>query len=189
MLQNTWRLQVDYIRTRCNTLRAVGLSDRSFISSSTLSSLFELRFQMAYFIDNLEAFLQRDVLSTQHILVQQRIETIGELENGRFDLLRNTLMEYLTSIYSQCFLSIRSIAQALFDIIDLAHGFSAFFERAMTTDVTMMEDNLEKYRVTFEKNAQFLFRTLSNAKENLNNPYLTQLLMRLDFNQFFSRVV
>ena len=42
------------------------------------------------------------------------------------------------------------------------------------------------YFQTFSRQSSLLFRILSNVKASLSSPHLTQLLLRIDYNKFFS---
>jgi len=142
-----------------------------------------LRTNMSFLVNNLQYYLQVDVIETQFEVLREKIsnsedyETVCEAHN-----------EYLNSLHGQCFLGMKPITRSLDDIFNLCLQFSNMI---LTNDSNALDlEEVASMVKQFRRYATFLLTVLRGVKRKLqSSPYLTnlaQLLLRIDYNNFFS---
>jgi hypothetical protein len=165
-LHRLWRLQQQIGKS---------LSSRECI---VWIGFWQLRSHMVFFIDHFVHYVQHDVVDVHYNALIKTIQTTRD-----FDPLHQAFDHCINMILSQCFLNIRTIHQTLYAIFDHVLEFSVYFEQFPSLRDT---SKLHTFQQVYHRHMNFLFRTLSNVQSNLNNPHLTQFLLRLDFNGYYS---
>mmetsp|Transcript_42394 Transcript_42394/g.68756 ORF Transcript_42394/g.68756 Transcript_42394/m.68756 type:complete len:660 (+) Transcript_42394:3-1982(+) len=147
---------------------------------SKLFAIWRLRSQMAFVIDNLQYYMQVDVIDAQYTLMQQKIEQATD-----FEMVSRAHEEYLAALITQCFLHHRSnvIMRVLENIIESCYRFCGMvrngYENMEMAEVAKMAKN-------FEWQACFLLALLMGVDEMYSSPHLSRFLLRLDYNHHFS---
>lgn len=140
-----------------------------------------LRSHMAFLIDNLQYFLQVDVLETHFIQLLQKIESTRD-----FEAVRLAHDQFLVSLMAQCFLLTKPVHHCLIEILDLCFSFCSLMTQ--TSTVTERElTHMDKLAQGFNRQSSLLFKILSGVRNHHASPHLTQLLLRLDFNKYYSQ--
>lgn len=146
-----------------------------------------LRSRMQFVVDNLQFYLQVDVLEVQY---HKLIDTIEKTKD--FEQVRNAHEEYLAVLTQQCFLHDKHfIIKYINRILSLCMEFCHYIEKAEKK--TYSEDEqlefIKQLSVDFDKNCAFLFGILSKVTSKVGNRmYLAKLKMRIDYNFYFSRI-
>ncbi|XP_041457139.1 gamma-tubulin complex component 4-like [Lytechinus variegatus] len=140
-----------------------------------------LRSHMAFLIDNLQYYLQVDVLETHFIQLLQKIELKRD-----FEAVRLAHDQFLVSLITQCFLLTKPVHHCLTEILDLCYSFCSLMMQ--TSTVTDRElTHMDKLAQGFNRQSSLLFKILSGVRNHHASPHLTQLLLRLDFNKYYSQ--
>ncbi|KAK8400149.1 hypothetical protein O3P69_003091 [Scylla paramamosain] len=142
-----------------------------------------LRHHMALLIDNIQYYLQADVLESQH---WQLVKAVNETQD--YQQLVAAHHVFLASVAAQCFLHSPVVARAIHCLLGLVHRFCAHLESFVgngSTDREMVESLHEE----FERAAAQLFFMLSNLRLHRaeQQQHTSQLIMRIDYNRYYSR--
>eukprot|EP00697_Spironema_sp_BW2_P001933 gnl/Spiro4/12596_TR6663_c0_g1_i1.p1 gnl/Spiro4/12596_TR6663_c0_g1~~gnl/Spiro4/12596_TR6663_c0_g1_i1.p1 ORF type:complete len:769 (-),score=221.58 gnl/Spiro4/12596_TR6663_c0_g1_i1:104-2410(-) len=154
---------------------------RTASSSSSAPSWWQLRTKMSFLIDNLQYYLQVDVLETQFSILLQKLSTATD-----FETVSKAHDNYLAVIASQCFISVKLISSALESVFaDCLKLCTMIFDgRGREPDAAELAA-LDK---DFDRQAFFLFTILSGVRLNQSPqaPAVARLLLHIDYNHFFS---
>lgn len=140
-----------------------------------------LRTNMAFLVSNLQYYLHVDVLEVQFLKLKQKIT-----ESEDFESIKQAHQDYLNSLVGQSFLQMKPIARSLDDLFSLCLQFCTY----VTINAELDMDEIDAMVKQFRRFATFLLTILRGVKRKLqSSPYLTnlsQLLMRIDYNSYFS---
>lgn len=173
-LHQTWRKQQRFYKSLTT------------YQSSIWMEMCHIRYQMTFFIDLLQIYIQDEVIEINH---KNLIHTIGTSHD--FDQLCRALDHYVSTLFSYCFLHVNSIHHSFYDIFDAILGFCAYIERVPNCPSKIILSNrseFTRFQEVFHQNVSLLFQKFSNVQGNLSNPHLTQFLLRLDFNHYYGRL-
>jgi gamma-tubulin complex component 4 len=147
-----------------------------------LMPLWRLRAHMSFLVDNLQYYLQVDVLEAQW---QAFMSTAATCED--FEELSAAHEACLSALHAQCFLQASSVSTALHQIFQLCLSLCrmlSYSEAGARAEATYRSQFATVSR-EFSRQSAFLFAFLSNMSSPQQSPHLAQLLLRLNFNQFF----
>ncbi|XP_022106638.1 gamma-tubulin complex component 4-like [Acanthaster planci] len=147
------------------------------------ASKWRLRSHMAFLVDNLQYYLQVDVLETQFTQLIDKISSTRD-----FEAVRLAHDQFLTSLLGQCFLLMKPVSHCLNEIMELCHSFAVL----LITHAASMTDrevtHMDKLSQGFSRQSSLLFKILSSVRSHHQaSPHLSQLLLRLDFNKYYSQ--
>ena len=142
--------------------------------------LFLLRSKMDFLIQNLQYYLQVDVLEAQYSLMLKKIA-----QSEDFTLLIRAHDEFVSALVSQCFISMKVVRKALEEICSLIQSFCGLIQHSLP-DAPAARD-VERISKGFQRQASFLFTILSGVSSHQAAPHLAQLLLRVDYNQYYSQ--
>ncbi len=138
-----------------------------------LHPLWRLRAHMAFFVDNLQYYLQVDVLEAQWAALVQTANQCADFE----ELVR-AHEATLGAIHAQCFLQSASVSAAL----------ESIFEQSLELCHLLGDDGGGTPRAAvareFGKQVSFFVSYLSGVSSPQASQHLAQLLLRLRFNEF-----
>ncbi|XP_023227002.1 gamma-tubulin complex component 4-like [Centruroides sculpturatus] len=142
--------------------------------------LWQLRTHMSFLVDNLQYYLQVDVLESQFSLFVEKVKSIKDFEE-----IQHAHENFLTSITSQSFLMLEPVYLCLKEILNqclalctLVLQSSPFGQKELT--------QLNSIALNFRRQTHLLFRVLSSFYSHHSSPHLAQLLLRIDYNKYFS---
>lgn len=158
-----------------------------------------LRAKISFIIDNLLYYLQVDVINAHY---QQLINTIEKLQD--FDSVRKAHNNFLSTISTQCFLNSKEVKESIRKLSAIIVQFCLIVQSdykeilqfdnievkikdpslELKAKVARLKVNVEMLTEQWDQQTNALFHILSNVK--LTSPYLTQLLLRMDYNRYFS---
>jgi uncharacterized protein YsxB (DUF464 family) len=126
--------------------------------------------QMSFFLDNFMSYLQVDVIEA-HFSYLKKI--LGESDD--FEEVRKHHEQYVAGIAIQCFLHAPRVVREVQEIARCSHLLSdALAKGGILTD---LEND-------FDRHSKEVFKILSSYKNQ--HPALGQLLLRLNFNGYYS---
>jgi gamma-tubulin complex component 4 len=154
-----------------------------------VTMLLLLRARMSFLIENLQFYLHADVLDVQYELLTKRINDTKD-----FEVALRAHEDYLKKITSQCFLNKKQIQvlKKLFDMIMqlcalVTTEFAVDKEDRQEEEQPNLSETIQELTREYDRQANLLFQILSGQK--VLSPHLAQLLVRLDYNKFFSQSI
>ncbi len=166
-------------RVSCELQRAwASITQRQYKTMASkdtfnLTPMWSLRARMAFFVDNLQFYLQVDVIDSQYQELQKKIA-----ESKDFETVKAAHEQYLNAISSQSFLRSTMIRRALDDIFRVCLQFCSLLNK-FGDDLTKVSlSEVATLTKDFDRYLCFLFSLIARLN--------TQLVLRLDFNGFLS---
>lgn len=166
-LQQAWAPQM--------ALKAYSIEKRA-----PLMPVLGLRSRMQFLIDNLQFYLQVDVLEVQHQALLQRIE-----ESKDFQEVRKAHSDYLDHLTNHCFLRDRVIYKALSACFETCQDLCRLLEVRRTAATA---GEVEMLATAFERHSCNLFLLVSRKTNLAGSTHLAQLIVRIDYNHYFTRL-
>ncbi|XP_065185872.1 gamma-tubulin complex component 4-like [Sycon ciliatum] len=143
--------------------------------------LWKLRAEMAFFVDNLQYYLQVDVLTVQYRQLIERIEN-----EQSFEAIHLAHDSFLASLTAQCFLNSKPASHCLKEILRMAGILYDLLQRLETWSDGDHKRLMDLQKM-FARQSGLLLKILSSVGNHRSNPHLAQLLLRSDFNYFYSK--
>lgn len=148
----------------------------------SLRSVWELRTHMAFLINNLQYYVQVDVLETQF---SQLLDKVGSTHD--YETIKHAHEKYLTTLQSQLFLTQPSISRCLQEMMKLCNAFSSLLQSCPELLLRAREqEEVARIAKDFSKQSSLFFDIVSGIKVHGCAPHLAQLLLRVDYNKYFS---
>ncbi|PSN56212.1 hypothetical protein C0J52_01399 [Blattella germanica] len=174
-----------------------GNSNRNVCFSVCVSdpAVWNLRNRLMFLVDNLQYYLQVDVLESQYAILQNALQATKD-----FEQVQKAHTTFQVNILSQSFLITEEgpssiddsdgrnnpVQQVLTKILNLSEKFCASASQ-WTSDLneTQLEE-LHELVKEYERLAMYLLQLLTDLSLHPCGSHLLQLLLRLDFNRWFS---
>lgn len=144
---------------------------RQVRSAQTERAAFQLRAHMSFFIDNIMAYAQLDVIEVEYAKFHHSFRSTEDFQD-----LKRHHETFITEVASQCFLQIPKIVASVQELVRCAYDLCAYTSGNMP--------QLREMKRRFEKESAFIFNILSSIRTR--HASLGQLLLRLDYNRFQS---
>jgi len=132
----------------------------------------QLRSQMNFLLDNLMSYFQLDIIEAHFVSLNKQIN-----ESQDFEEVRRYHDQYVSSIASHCFLNAPKIVRAIQEIVRSCHELCS---------ALLAKEDLEQIRRRFDQESLYIFKMLSGVRNQ--HSALGQLLLRLDFNGFYTKL-
>ncbi|XP_065059510.1 gamma-tubulin complex component 4-like [Rhopilema esculentum] len=168
-LQTLWALQMVRKRSKDDS-RVIGAA-----------KTWSLRRKMAFLIDNLQYYLQVDVLEAQF---SELVHAIKETRD--FESIQTAHDRFLTKLMAQCFITMKPVFNTLGEVLKISRMFSEVVTMNVDKWTEREQSRSEELGKAFEQHSLLLFKILSSVRSHQVSPHLAQLLLRIDFNKFFS---
>lgn len=170
-LHKCWTLQMP-----CNTRHHT-----KYLDDLNTRKLWHLRSCMTFIIDNLQYYLQVDVIESQHSVLMDKIKSMDF-----FDDIQMAHGFFLATVTAQTFISMKPVYQSLREVFNLCEAFCNLVEQIARAPRETISNEVEEYSNKFFLQTQLLLRILSSIRSHQASPHLGQLLTRIDFNKYFS---
>ncbi|XP_063305026.1 gamma-tubulin complex component 4 isoform X1 [Pelobates fuscus] len=141
-----------------------------------------LRNHMAFLVDNLQYYLQVDVLESQFSQLLQQINSTRDFES-----IRLAHDHFLSNLLAQSFILLKPVFHCLNEILDLCHSFCSLVSQNLGPLDERGAGQLDILVKGFSCQSSLLFRILSSVRNHQINPDLAQLLLRLDYNKYYTQ--
>ncbi|KAJ7388784.1 Gamma-tubulin complex component 4 [Desmophyllum pertusum] len=160
----------------------MGTKHLSTAQLANMTKIWLSRMHMAFLVDNLQYYLQVDVLETQFSQLVEKINSTRDFES-----IRLAHDHFITTLMAQSFLLMKPVSHCLDEILNLCQSFSSLLLQTGSTGLTQRElTQIENITKTYERQTVLLFQILSSVRSHQASPHLAQLLLRIDFNKHFS---
>lgn len=141
----------------------------------------QLRNHMSFLVDNLQYYLQVDVIESQYGILVEKINSTRD-----YEAVKLAHDHFLSALLAQSFVHMKAVAHCLYEILDQCSVFTALVVRCESPMSHKDIAQLETIAKNLQRQSGFLFKLLSSVRSSSSSPHLAQLLLRLDFNKFFS---
>ncbi|XP_074111363.1 gamma-tubulin complex component 4 [Cotesia typhae] len=148
----------------------------------------QLRNNLIFILDNLQYYLQVDVLESQHAVMENRMKSTENFED-----VQTAHSVFLANVLSQTFLAssnekhknpVNNLIRLLLRLCD------DFILQASIWEVNKLlsteKEELKALTDTLSTIMDLLIKTLNKVRAQPSGVHLAQLLLRLDFNRWFS---
>ncbi|CAG4946908.1 unnamed protein product [Colias eurytheme] len=162
---------------------------------STRFSTCQLHNKLMFLMDNLQHYLQADVLETNFSRLMSEVESTND-----FEKLKRAHANFLADVLSQSFLTVTSedgdtssdtldclnnpVLSNIVELLRLCHSFCSLSE--FEPDPTKEDYYIRGYSERFNKLVTQLMQLLASVRERPSGVHLARLLMRLDYNRWLS---
>nr|XP_028562863.1 gamma-tubulin complex component 4 isoform X1 [Podarcis muralis] len=166
-LQHCWALQMWCKRLESNRTDAIK---------------WQLRHHMTFLVDNLQYYLQVDVLESQFSQLLQQINSTRDFES-----IRLAHDHFLSNLLAQSFILLKPAFHCLNEILDLCHSFCSLVSQNRGPLDERGTAQLSILAKGFSCQSSLLFKILSSVHNHQINSDLAQLLLRLDYNKYYTQ--
>ncbi|KAK2103623.1 Gamma-tubulin complex component 4 [Saguinus oedipus] len=166
-LQHCWALQMQRKHLKSNQTDAIK---------------WRLRNHMAFLVDNLQYYLQVDVLESQFSQVLHQINSTRDFES-----IRLAHDHFLSNLLAQSFILLKPVFHCLNEILDLCHSFCSLVSQNLGPLDERGAAQLSILVKGFSRQSSLLFKILSSVRNHQINSDLAQLLLRLDYNKYYTQ--
>lgn len=166
-LQHCWALQMQRKHLKHNQTDAVKS---------------RLRNHMAFLVDNLQYYLQVDVLESQFSQLLQQINSTRDFES-----IRLAHDHFISNLLAQSFILLKPVFHCLNEILELCHNFCSLVSQNVTPLDERGIAQLDILVKGFSRQSFLLFKILSSVRNHQINSDLAQLLLRLDYNKYYTQ--
>ncbi|KAG8001165.1 Gamma-tubulin complex component 4 [Nibea albiflora] len=201
-------LSVRRVQSQLQHCWALQMQRKHLKSSQTDAVKWRLRNHMAFLIDNLQYYLQVDVLESQFSQLLQQINSTRDFES-----IRLAHDHFLSNLLAQSFILLKpvrtaqTLSAALFhlsgclfnkcfcpqvfhclnEILELCHNFCSLVSQSVVPLDERGTAQLDILVKGFRRQSSLLFKILSSVRNHQINSDLAQLLLRLDYNKYYTQ--
>ncbi|KAK9542243.1 hypothetical protein VZT92_000118 [Zoarces viviparus] len=175
-------LSVRRVQSQLQHCWALQMQRKHLKSSQTDAVKWRLRNHMAFLIDNLQYYLQVDVLESQFSQLLQQINSTRDFES-----IRLAHDHFLSNLLAQSFILLKPVFHCLNEILDLCQTFCSLVSQSVVLLDERGTAQLDILVKGFRRQSSLLFKILSSVRNHQINSDLAQLLLRLDYNKYYTQ--
>uniref|UniRef100_A0A8P4KR31 Gamma-tubulin complex component n=1 Tax=Dicentrarchus labrax TaxID=13489 RepID=A0A8P4KR31_DICLA len=175
-------LSVRRVQSQLQHCWALQMQRKHLKSSQTDAVKWRLRNHMAFLIDNLQYYLQVDVLESQFSQLLQQINSTRDFES-----IRLAHDHFLSNLLAQSFILLKPVFHCLNEILELCHNFCSLVSQSVVSLDERGTAQLDILVKGFRRQSSLLFKILSSVRNHQINSDLAQLLLRLDYNKYYTQ--
>ena len=177
-LQRIWILQM---RDQQNEYKADGIMKNKL--------QWRCRSEMQYFVDNLQYYLQADVLESHFTNLLNKISSNDEAHQD-FEAMLSAHDNFLNALLAQCFILSHTVCSSLIGILDICQQFcDVVLTSSITVSKEFISNKIEKLWKSYSDNIFMFFQVLTGVCSNQCNPHIAQLTLRMDYNKYFTSTI
>lgn len=157
-----------------------------------------LRSELSYFVSQVLLYFQQDVIEASHSRLLQAVQASKE-----FDELLTAHEGFLAIVTAHCFLKAPELHSALMAALRIGALFCSWANRdassgtphlgpqqaAATVDASLSTLELHRLQAEFTSTVRSVLRMMISMHQHGMHTHLSQLLLRLDYNGYFSGTV
>ncbi|XP_037345734.2 gamma-tubulin complex component 4 [Pungitius pungitius] len=175
-------LSVRRVQSQLQHCWALQMQRKHLKSSQTDAVKWRLRNHMAFLIDNLQYYLQVDVLESQFSQLLQQINSTRDFES-----IRLAHDHFLSNLLAQSFILLKPVFHCLNEILELCQTFCSLVSQSVASLDERGAAQLDLLVKGFRRQSSLLFKILSSVRNHQINSDLAQLLLRLDYNKYYTQ--
>ncbi|XP_061886467.1 gamma-tubulin complex component 4 [Entelurus aequoreus] len=174
-------LSVRRVQSQLQHCWALQMQRKHLKSSHSDAIKWRLRNHMAFLIDNLQYYLQVDVLESQFSQLLQQIHSTRDFES-----IRLAHDHFLSNLLAQSFILLKPVFHCLNEILELCQSFCSLVSQSVALLDERGTAQLDILVKGFRRQSSLLFKILSSVRNHQINSDLAQLLLRLDYNKYYT---
>ncbi|XP_017293969.1 gamma-tubulin complex component 4 [Kryptolebias marmoratus] len=175
-------LSVRQVQSQLQHCWALQMQRKRLKSGQTDAVKWRLRNHMAFLIDNLQYYLQVDVLESQFSQLLQQINSTRDFES-----IRLAHDHFLSNLLAQSFILLKPVFHCLNEILELCQNFCSLVSQNVASLDERGTSQLDLLVKGFRRQSSLLFKILSSVRNHQINSDLAQLLLRLDYNKYYTQ--
>ncbi|XP_038605873.1 gamma-tubulin complex component 4 [Tachyglossus aculeatus] len=175
-------LSVRRVQAELQRCWALQMQRKHLKSNRTDAIKWRLRDHMAFLVDNLQYYLQVDVLESQFSQLLQQINSTRDFES-----IRLAHDHFLSNLLAQSFILLKPVFHCLNEILDQCHSFCSLVSQDLGPLDERGAAQLSVLVKGFSRQSSLLFKILSSVRNHQINSDLAQLLLRLDYNKYYTQ--
>ncbi|XP_037548187.1 gamma-tubulin complex component 4 [Nematolebias whitei] len=175
-------LSVRQVQSQLQHCWALQMQRKRLKSSQTDAVKWRLRNHMAFLIDNLQYYLQVDVLESQFSQLLQQINSTRDFES-----IRLAHDHFLSNLLAQSFILLKPVFHCLNEILELCQSFCSLVSQNVASLDERGTSQLDLLVMGFRRQSSLLFKIFSSVRNHQINSDLAQLLLRLDYNKYYTQ--
>ncbi|XP_061594576.1 gamma-tubulin complex component 4 [Cololabis saira] len=175
-------LSVRRVQSQLQHCWALQMQRKHLKPSQTDAVKCQLRNHMAFLIDNLQYYLQVDVLESQFSQLLQHIHSTRDFES-----IRLAHDHFLSNLLAQSFILLKPVFHCLNEILELCQSFCSLVSQSVASLDDRGSAQLDLLVKGFKRQSFLLFKILSSVRNHQINSDLAQLLLRLDYNKYYTQ--
>ena len=139
---------------------------------------------MIFIVDNLQHYLMADVLESQYSMLTKKLD-----QSTNFEEIRHSHDVFLNTIMAHTFINNKSVNHCLSELLKVCQQYC---DCIIGVNPAKSEDSnedkfIENLAVNFSRQSGLLFKFLSSIQNRTTGTQLAQLLLRIDYNRYFSK--
>eukprot|EP00397_Hematodinium_sp_SG-2012_P020202 GEMP01020800.1.p1 GENE.GEMP01020800.1~~GEMP01020800.1.p1 ORF type:complete len:852 (+),score=186.94 GEMP01020800.1:40-2595(+) len=138
-----------------------------------------IRSQMLFFVSQILQYFQQDVIEGLH---SQLLDTVEKSRD--FEEIRPAHDDFLHQVMCDCFIFVPELHVALLECVKSANYFARLSQTGEGAYSKNTPAILHKLRINFHETVKKVLKLLSTLENE--SPSLERLLLRIDFNDYFS---
>ena len=182
-LQATW--------SQLSSSRQHGRMEDDSHQQPTHAQLLQLRATMQFFIDTLLCHLHVDILDVHYTKLVEQLEVLTE-----FEAVVNAHDQYLNTLITKCFLRDRLLLTTIESLTDACLAFCSLIAAIGSDTPTLQRPTqlqlFQRYSTIiheWQTHLSFFFTVAARQTTNWSASSLATLIIRLDFNSWFSDAI
>lgn len=173
-------LLVRRTQTALHQLWAEAMADRRN-KKKNLGTIWQVRCNMTFLVDNLQYYLMADVLDTQISSLNNKLKA-----SNSFEEIKRDHELFLNTVSSHIFLHNQPVMRCLKELLSICLQFCT--AATLPTDgQSQPEELLHHLSTSFSRQSSLLLQLLTSLRHHLTGSHLAQLLLRIDYNRYFSK--
>ncbi|GFR50820.1 hypothetical protein Agub_g13079, partial [Astrephomene gubernaculifera] len=162
--------------------RSPSAPSSSAVPHGRMRELQDLRNVMAHLVNNLQIYIQTDVIEVNFSALENKISSCQD-----FSELERAHHVFLSTLMVQSFLTVRSLCAVLGDIFQDVASLSQLVSRAGCDPQRLDFAAIARVRSNFIRHATGLYNTISSQRmiDSFRAPHLAQLVTRLNYNLWY----
>ena len=147
----------------------------------------QCRSQMQFFVDNLQYYLQADVLESHFSHLLKKIQKNSDSD---FESITIAHDNFINALLSQCFVMSGVVCTSLIEILDLCEQFcDVIVTSSLNVSKEEVNEQINMLWKLYLKKTYLFFQVLNGVCSSQCNPHISQLTLRLDYNRYYSETI
>ncbi|GAB6032472.1 Gamma-tubulin complex component 4 [Chamberlinius hualienensis] len=138
-----------------------------------------LRSCMAFIVDNLQYYLQVDVLESQFCNLLHKVNSTRDFEKIKVDHV-----SFINNIVMRTFISVGKVSQCLQEFMQLCLAFCGKVKESLH----LQPSQLQYFEKAFHQQYTGLITVLNLERSHDVSPHLKQFILRIHFNDYFQNL-
>ena len=149
-----------------------------------MTDSWQLRTHMIFIVDNLQHYLMADVLESQYSVLTKKLD-----QSTNFEEIRHSHDVFLSTITSHTFINNKSVNHCLSELLKVCQQYCDHINgvKVISKEEVEVDKFISSLGLNFSRQSGLLFKLLTSIQNRTTGTKLAQLLLRIDYNRYFSK--